>query len=114
MLENGGRLYLAKDATMSAQTFRAMYPDLPRFRQLKAEIDPHNRFSSSQARRLGIVGSRMSENVLILGATSGIAKELSRVLAERGCSLVLAGRDREELEKSAADLRLRYQARRRG
>ena len=36
----------------------------------------------------------MSENVLILGATSGIAKELSRVLADRGCSLVLAGRNR--------------------
>ena len=51
----------------------------------------------------------MSENILMLGATSGIAKELSRVLAERGCRLILAGRDREELEKSAADLRLRYQ-----
>jgi short-subunit dehydrogenase len=52
----------------------------------------------------------MTETVLILGATSGIAKELSRVLAQRGCSLVLAGRDSGELEKSAADLRLRYQA----
>jgi short-subunit dehydrogenase len=50
----------------------------------------------------------MTENVLILGATSGIAKELSRVLAERGCGLVLAGRDRAELEKSADDLRLRH------
>ena len=58
VLENGGRLYLAKDATMSAETFRAMYPGLARFRQLKAGIDPDNRFSSSQARRLGIVGGR--------------------------------------------------------
>jgi decaprenylphospho-beta-D-ribofuranose 2-oxidase len=56
VLEHGGRLYLAKDATMSAETFQAMYPGLARFRQLKAEIDPNNRFSSSQARRLGIVG----------------------------------------------------------
>jgi decaprenylphospho-beta-D-ribofuranose 2-oxidase len=56
VLENGGRLYLAKDATMSAATFQAMYPNLPRFRQLKAQIDPTGRFSSSQARRLGIVG----------------------------------------------------------
>jgi decaprenylphospho-beta-D-erythro-pentofuranosid-2-ulose 2-reductase len=52
----------------------------------------------------------MSENILILGATSGIAKDLSRVLAERGCSLVLTGRNAAELEKAAADLRLRYQA----
>jgi decaprenylphospho-beta-D-erythro-pentofuranosid-2-ulose 2-reductase len=51
----------------------------------------------------------MTENVLILGATSGIAKALARVMAERGCSLVLAGRNREEMEKSAIDLRLRYQ-----
>jgi short-subunit dehydrogenase len=51
----------------------------------------------------------MTETVLILGATSGIAKELSRVLAQRGCSLVLAGRDAGELEKSAADLRVRFQ-----
>jgi decaprenylphospho-beta-D-ribofuranose 2-oxidase len=58
VLENGGRLYLAKDATMSAETFAKMYPNLPRFRQLKAQLDPHDRFSSSQARRLGIVGAR--------------------------------------------------------
>jgi FAD/FMN-containing dehydrogenase len=57
VLENGGRLYLAKDALMSAETFGAMYPGLSQFRQLKAEIDPNNRFSSSQARRLGIVGT---------------------------------------------------------
>ncbi|HTU23807.1 MAG TPA: SDR family NAD(P)-dependent oxidoreductase, partial [Pirellulales bacterium] len=52
----------------------------------------------------------MSEQVLILGATSGIAKELTRVLAARGCRLILAGRNREELEKSAVDLRVRYEA----
>ncbi|HEX4143799.1 MAG TPA: FAD-binding oxidoreductase [Pirellulales bacterium] len=57
VLEHGGRLYLAKDATMSAETFQAMYPAVARFRQLKAQLDPDNRFSSSQARRLGIVGS---------------------------------------------------------
>ncbi len=51
----------------------------------------------------------MKERVLILGATSGIAKELARVLAERGCSLILAGRNREELENSAADIKLRYE-----
>jgi short-subunit dehydrogenase len=53
----------------------------------------------------------MSENILILGATSGIAKELSRRLAARGCSLVLAGRDPAELGKLAADLRLRSEGR---
>lgn len=52
----------------------------------------------------------MSENVLILGATSGIARALGHVLAQRGCRLILAGRKGEELDKMAADLRIRYQA----
>ncbi len=54
-IEHEGRLYLAKDATMSPQVFQATYPNLPRFRDLKARLDPQNRFSSSLARRLGIV-----------------------------------------------------------
>jgi FAD/FMN-containing dehydrogenase len=57
LLQHGGRLYLAKDATMSAETFAAMYPRLNEFKQIKSRIDPENRFVSSQARRLGIVES---------------------------------------------------------
>lgn len=55
LLQHGGRLYLAKDAMMSAKTFTSMYPRLPEFQAVKARIDPQNRFASSQARRLGIV-----------------------------------------------------------
>jgi FAD/FMN-containing dehydrogenase len=54
VLKHGGRVYLAKDACMTRDTFRAMYPDLPRFNEAKARLDPKNRFSSSQSRRLGI------------------------------------------------------------
>ena len=55
VLEHGGRLYLAKDAMMSADTFARMYPRLDEFRAVKTRVDPGNRFVSSQARRLGIV-----------------------------------------------------------
>lgn len=55
LLKHGGRLYLAKDACMNKETFSAMYPNLGRFRQIKASIDPLNRFVSAQARRVGIV-----------------------------------------------------------
>jgi decaprenylphospho-beta-D-ribofuranose 2-oxidase len=55
LLEHGGRLYLAKDAAMSAEAFAAMYPRLGEFRAVKARIDPTNRFVSSLARRLRIV-----------------------------------------------------------
>ena len=50
----------------------------------------------------------MRDNVLIIGATSGIARVLCHRLAERGCQLLLAARDMEALERMATDLRLRY------
>jgi decaprenylphospho-beta-D-ribofuranose 2-oxidase len=55
VLKHGGRLYLAKDATMSRLSFERMYDRLGEFRRVKARLDPDNRFVSSQARRLGIV-----------------------------------------------------------
>lgn len=50
----------------------------------------------------------MSENVLIIGATSGIARALARWMAERGCRILLAGRDMDELQRIRKDLELRY------
>ena len=55
VLKYSGRLYLAKDAMTTAETFAAMYPRLNEFKSIKAKIDPDNRFASSQSRRLGIV-----------------------------------------------------------
>ncbi len=47
--------------------------------------------------------------MLVLGATSGIGRALCHVMAQRGCHLLLAGRDWEQVQKDAADLSLRYQ-----
>ncbi len=52
VLKRGGRVYLAKDARMSPETFRAMYPNLAKWQAAKAIADPDNRFSSSLSRRL--------------------------------------------------------------
>lgn len=46
--------------------------------------------------------------VLIVGATSGIAKAVAQRFAERGTALVLAARDAEQLELDAQDLRIRH------
>src|SRR6202035_1562118 len=54
VLKRGGRVYLAKDARMRPDTFRAMYPNLPKWQAAKAVADPNNRFSSSLSRRLGM------------------------------------------------------------
>ncbi len=46
-------------------------------------------------------------NVVILGATRGMGREVARLLAERGDALVLLGRDLQPLEAIAADFRIR-------
>lgn len=53
-LDHGGRVYLAKDSTVSAAGFAKMYPALPDFREVLARVDPDGAFVSDLARRLGI------------------------------------------------------------
>jgi decaprenylphospho-beta-D-erythro-pentofuranosid-2-ulose 2-reductase len=50
----------------------------------------------------------MSEAVLILGATSAIARATAIAFAARGAALYLASRDAEELRRIAADIKVRY------
>jgi FAD/FMN-containing dehydrogenase len=50
-------VYLAKDARLSASTFRAMYPRYEEWLKIKRQVDPDNKFSSSLSRRLGIGGA---------------------------------------------------------
>ena len=54
VLRYGGRIYLAKDARLSAENFRIMYPRYGEWLKIKNSVDPQNRFSSSLARRLGM------------------------------------------------------------
>lgn len=55
-LDHGGRIYLAKDACLSAAGFAAMYPRLDAFRAVLREVDPRGRMTSGMARRLNIRG----------------------------------------------------------
>jgi FAD/FMN-containing dehydrogenase len=55
VLKFGGRIYLAKDARMHAETFQAMYPRFPEWLRVKAKYDPSNVFNSDLARRLGLL-----------------------------------------------------------
>lgn len=55
VIEAGGRLYLAKDARMSAETFHATYPQLPRWQAVKAQVDPQGVLQSDLARRLRLM-----------------------------------------------------------
>ena len=54
VLDHGGRLYLAKDARMTAETFQNSYGNAKEFSRRIAEIDPQQKFRSLQSDRLGI------------------------------------------------------------
>jgi len=54
VIEAGGRLYLAQDRVLDAQTFRQMMGSeiIDRFSQIKAAYDPNTLFQSNLFRRL--------------------------------------------------------------
>ncbi len=52
--DSGGRVYLAKDGTLTPELLPLMYPDLSSFRAVLDEIDPGRTFGSDMSRRLAI------------------------------------------------------------
>ncbi|MCS6894679.1 MAG: FAD-binding oxidoreductase [Bacteroidia bacterium] len=52
VIEEKGRIYLTKDSLLLPEQARAMYPDWDSFRQLKAQIDPHQYLRSNLSDRL--------------------------------------------------------------
>ncbi len=54
VMQHGGRVYLAKDARLSPESFHTMYPRYEEWLNVKTLIDPENRFRSSLSQRLKI------------------------------------------------------------
>jgi len=55
VLDAGGRIYLGKDAFVTPDMLRAMYPRLDEWQAIKNSWDPQGRFTSNLARRVGLV-----------------------------------------------------------
>ena len=58
VIKYGGRVYLAKDSSLSPWAVQEMYSELPYFREIKHRYDPQGRFSSSLLRRLNLMESQ--------------------------------------------------------
>ncbi len=97
-----GRIYLAKDYRMKPETFRSLYPDYPKWLEIKRKVDPDCRFSSDLSRRLKIdddvkpdvktmnsLSESKREYWLLVGATGGIGSELAIELAKQNKNLIL-------------------------
>jgi decaprenylphospho-beta-D-ribofuranose 2-oxidase len=54
VLAAGGRVYLAKDSRVDADTFARMYPRLDEWRKVRDALDPTGVFTSDLARRLAL------------------------------------------------------------
>jgi decaprenylphospho-beta-D-ribofuranose 2-oxidase len=54
VVRHGGRVYLAKDSRVPAPVLEEMYPRLPEFRKLRAELDPSGMLASDLSRRLDL------------------------------------------------------------
>jgi decaprenylphospho-beta-D-ribofuranose 2-oxidase len=54
--DNGGRIYLSKDARMRKQIFWETYPGAMAFREILKKYDPNNRYVSNLSKRLMLKG----------------------------------------------------------
>ena len=88
--DNGGRVYPAKDARMSAQSFQHFYPQWQDFAQY---VDPQFFLELLAARhpRGQTRGRERMRRILVVGATSAIAQETSKRFAAAGDSLFFSG-----------------------
>lgn len=54
LIENNGKIYLAKDSTLLEEEFRNMYPNFWKWQEIVKDLDPKKLFQSEMSTRLGL------------------------------------------------------------
>ena len=90
VIAEGGRIYLAKDALTRAEHFAAMEP---RLAEWTAHPPPLGPGGPDPQRAVGAHARGPAVKVALLGATRGMGRALARLMAERGDTVFLLGRD---------------------
>ena len=54
----------------------------------------------------------LSKHIVITGSTRGIGHGLAESFLSHGCSVTISGRSTETVDKTVADLKARYEAKR--
>ena len=111
-LDHGGRVYLAKDAVLMPEASPACIRNWANSATCSTHRSGAPLFTSDMARRLNIRDTAETRHErgatwLVLGASSSIARAFALEAAADGANVLLAGRDRDDLDRSAADIGIR-------
>jgi len=102
LIDVGGKPNIIKDSRLPPERRRSVLPLTRRIPKLGAQM------GSGAGVPVGIVGKARSVTALVLGATAGLGRALSRALAAEGYDIALMARDPADLSAEAAHLRCVY------
>ena len=93
---------IIKDSRITKEIFNKSYKNSSVFIKKLREFDKERIYQSEISRRLG------NMTYLIIGASSGLGRELAILFAKKNCNLIIVSRDERDLIAIKSDLEIKY------